>query len=369
MIRIVALLAAGTVLALSLPALAQDHSIHDIPGMSKPRPGKKPAPAKSAPAKPKPVPSKPAVEDHGGHAMPGTDMGAPMQAQDKPAPTDSGGAAADPHAMHRGMNMGQDAGPTLEMAETGTALPAGDASAPPVPTDYYADRFFPAGEMAHARHTGMKEMGGQSFGTVMFNLAEVQTRAGREGFRWDGEGWFGGDINRITVKSEGEGRFGEGVENAEVQALYSRAIDPYWNLQLGVRHHFSPTPTRTYATFGFEGLAPYQFEIEGAVFVSPQGDVLGRLEGYYDQRITQRLIFQPRLEMNLSAQDMPAQRIGSGLTDVELGLRARYEVTRRLAPYIGVNWEAKSGRTADFARADGDKPASAGFVAGVRFGF
>ncbi|MBB4100434.1 copper resistance protein B [Sphingomonas kyeonggiensis] len=366
MTRVAALLAAGTALALSLPASAQDHSMHDMPGMAKPKqPKRKPQAAKPAPAKPKPVPPKPAAEDHSGHMMPGTDMGAPTTAEDKPAPTESG-AAADPHAMHSGMEMGQDAG---AMPETGTALPAGDAPAPPVPTDYYGDRFFPADEMARTRHAGMKEMGGQSFGTAMFNLAEVQVRDGREGFRWDGEGWFGGDINRLTVKSEGEGRFGEGVEGAEVQALYSRAIDPYWNLQVGVRHDFKPTPNRTYATLGFEGLAPYQFEIEGAVFLSPQGDVLGRLEGYYDQRITQRLILQPRLEVNLSAQDMPSQRIGSGLTDVELGLRARYEITRRLAPYVGLNWEAKSGRTADYARADGEKPASLGFVAGIRFGF
>jgi len=136
-----------------------------------------------------------------------------------------------------------------------------------------------------------------------------------------------------------------------------------------VRHDFKPTPTRTYATLGFEGLAPYQFEIEGAVFISPQGEVLGRLEGYYDQRITQRLILQPRLEVNLSAQDIPAQQIGSGLSSVELGLRARYEITRRIAPYIGANWEAKSGRSADLARADGERPATLGLVGGIRFGF
>jgi len=255
------------------------------------------------------------------------------------------------------------------MQETGTALPAGNAPAPPQPSDHYADRFFPSAEMARARHHMMREMGGQSFGTVLFNLAEVQPRSGADGYRWDGEAWFGGDINRLTVKSEGEGRFGEGIEGAEVQALYSRAIGPYFNLQAGLRHDFQPSPTRTYATIGFEGLAPYRFDVEGAAFLSPQGDLLGRLAGYYDQRITQRLVLQPRLEINLSAQDMPRQRIGSGLTDAELGLRLRYEIDRRFAPYVGVSWQAKTGRTADYARADGDKPSSFGFVAGLRFGF
>jgi len=363
-IRVAAFLATGTALVFSLPSAAQDHAMHDMPAMPERKPAKKPVPARPVEAEPKPTPA----EDHGGPAMPGMDMGAPMPAPGKPAPADVG-SAADPHAMHGGMDLGGEAAAMPAMTETGTALPVGDAPAPPVPTDYYADRFFPADEMAHVRHAGMKEMGGQSFGTVMFNLAEVQARAGREAFRWDGEGWFGGDINRLTVKSEGEGRFGGGVESAEIQALYSRAIDPYWNLQAGVRHDFQPTPTRTYATLGFEGLAPYQFEVEGAVFLSSQGEVLGRLEGYYDQRITQRVILQPRVEVNLSAQDMPAQRIGSGLSSIELGLRARYEITRRLAPYIGLNWEAKAGRSADFARADGDKPAALSFVGGLRFGF
>jgi len=314
MSRLAALLAGASALAFALPAAAQDHSGHDMPGMTMPMPPAEPA---TTP----PTNGEPAGQDHGA------------------------------------------------MQETGTALPAGDAPAPPQPSDHYADRFFPSAEMARARYHMMREMGGQSFGTVLFNLAEVQPRSGGAGYRWDGEAWFGGDINRLTVKSEGEGRFGEGIEGAEVQALYSRAIGPYFNLQAGLRHDFQPSPTRTYATIGFEGLAPYRFDVEGAAFLSPQGDLLGRLAGYYDQRITQRLVLQPRLEINLSAQDMPRQRIGSGLTDAELGLRLRYEIDRRFAPYVGVSWQAKTGRTADYARADGDKPSSFGFVAGLRFGF
>jgi copper resistance protein B len=111
------------------------------------------------------------------------------------------------------------------------------------------------------------------------------------------------------------------------------------------------------------------FEVEGALFLSNKGEVLGRLEGYYDQRLTQRLILQPRVELSLSAQDAPEIRLGSGLTDAELGLRLRHEVSHQFAPYIGVSYEAKTGRTADFARADGKDPTTTSFVAGVRFWF
>ena len=195
------------------------------------------------------------------------------------------------------------------------------------------------------------------------------TRKGSDGFRWDGEAWLGGDINRLVLKSEGGGAFSSGVDSAEIQALYSRAIGPYWNVQAGVRHDFQPNPSRTYATIGIEGLAPYWFEVEGALFLSDKGDVLARAEGYYDQRITQRLILQPRVELNFSAQDVPENRIGSGLSNAELGLRLRYEIRREFAPYVGISYERKVGDTARYARADGEGVGGTSFVLGVRAWF
>ena len=396
--RALAALAAATALtlALALPAAAQD--MPGMPGMKMPAPAKKPAAAR--PAAKKPIAKKPAQKAARGpaprraqapaaNAMPGmampsakpdsaTAVPAMPGMADKPAPDTAGTPPQDPRSMP-GMDMSGDHGahdmsamPGMTMpgmAQTGTALPAGDAPAPPPPMDHYADRFFPASEMSRSRAAMMRAQGGQTLYQVMFNLAEVQARAGRDGYRWDGEAWVGGDINRLWLKSEGEGAFREGVESAEVQALYSRAIGPYFNLQAGVRHDFRPSPTRTYATVGFEGLAPYMFEVEGALFLSNKGEVLGRLEGYYDQRLTQRVTLQPRVEFNLSTQDVPEIRIGSGLTDAELGLRLRYEISRQFAPYIGVSYEAKTGRTADFARADGKDPTTTNFVAGVRFWF
>jgi copper resistance protein B len=259
------------------------------------------------------------------------------------------------------------AAPAMEM--TGTALPAGDAPAPPPPTYHYADRQFPPEEMADARRQMMFEQGGQPFYQVMFNLAEYQAREGADGYRWDGEFSIGGDINRFVLKSEGEGTFGGPLEQAEIQALYSRALDPYWNLQVGIRHDIRPNPSRTYATIGIEGLAPYWFEIEGALVLSDRGGVFARAEAYYDQRITQNFVLQPRVEANFSAQDVPQNGVGSGFTDLEVGLRLRYEKRRELAPYIGVSWERQFGGTARFSRARGDGTGGFSFVAGVRTWF
>ncbi len=260
-------------------------------------------------------------------------------------------------------------GMTMAAPASGTDLPVGSAPAPVASMDHYADRQFGPADMAKARSRMMTEEGGQLFYQVLFNLAEIQIRNGNGGYRWDGEAWFGGDINRLAIKSEGEGTFHWGVDSAEVQALYSRAVGPYYSLQAGVRHDFQPKPSRTYATVGFEGLSPYEFETEGALFLSEKGDLLARLEGWYDHQITQRLILQPRVELNFAAQDVPEDRYGAGLVDAELGLRLRYELRRELAPYIGVSYERKTGRTAEFARADGEKAETTSLVVGMRTWF
>jgi copper resistance protein B len=375
MIRRLTLLAASTALLTATAARAQDHSSHgSMPGMQMPapqkpaakRPAAKPArkPARRPAARPaaKQTPQKAApsgtMEKMDHSAMPG------METTPRAQPAMPGMDMQD-HSQHGAAPQGAHAG--MEMI--GTALPAGDAPAPAPPTDHYADRQFPGEEMKRAREHMMREQGGRTLYQVMFNLAEYQGRKGPDGYHWDGEAFVGGDINRLWLKSEGEGAFREGIESAEVQALYSHAIGPYFNLQAGVRQDFGPGPNRTYATVGFEGLAPYMFEVEGALFLSNKGDLLGRLECYYDQRITQRLILQPRIELNLAAQDVPENRLGAGLTDAELGLRLRYEITRQFAPYIGVSYEAKTGRTADFARAAREDPTTTSVVAGLRLWF
>jgi copper resistance protein B len=273
-------------------------------------------------------------------------------------------AAADPHAGHD-----MSAMPMAGQSKIGTDLPVGEAPAPAPQPGLAAARYWGAEAMEQANRDLRREHGGMTYPTVMLNIAEYQARKGREGYRWDGEASFGGDVDRFVLKSEGEGTFGEPLEQAELQALYSRALDPYWNLQVGVRHDFRPKPSRTYATIGLEGLAPYWFEIEGALFLSDKGDVLARAEAYYDQRITQDLVLQPRIEANFAAQDVAENGIGSGLSDLEVGLRLRYERKREFAPYVGVSWERQFGDTARFSRARGDGTGGFSFVAGVRAWF
>jgi len=372
------------------PAAAQMHEMHGMkmPGTAMPAKTapKKPAPRKPARAKPaarKAAPTRVQTAKPAASSMPAMDMSPTVACSAEhaalghcqPAAT---GATTPPPAMpaaaacppeHAAMGHCTPPASDGPAAPTGTDQPAGNAPPPAPPTTLAAARFYDSATMATANRMMRDEHGGMRFSQILFNLAEVQVRNGRDGYRWDGAGWFGGDIDRLVVKTEGEGGFGDRVESAEVQALYSRALDPYWNLQAGVRQDLGAGSKRTYAALGVEGLAPYWFDVEGTLFLSDKGDVLARAEAWYDQRITQRAILQPRVELNLAAQDMPGSRIGAGLSTAELGLRLRYEIRREFAPYVGLSWERRYGATARYARSDGDRTGGVSLALGVRAWF
>jgi copper resistance protein B len=222
--------------------------------------------------------------------------------------------------------------------------------------------------MNEARQELVRETDGGMRLWIQGDRVEYRAREGADGYLWDVQGYYGGDINKFWFKSEGEGSFGEPIEGAEVQALWSRAIAPFFDFQAGVRQDLTG-PERTHAVIGIQGIAPYKFEMDAAAFISNKGDVTARIEGEIDQRITQRLILQPRAELALSAQDIPELGVGAGIDRIEAGLRLRYEFVREFAPYIGVAQEWRIGGSADFARAAGEDPSVTNYVVGVRFWF
>ncbi|HYD89453.1 MAG TPA: copper resistance protein B [Vitreimonas sp.] len=244
----------------------------------------------------------------------------------------------------------------------------GNVPAPEPPADHAAERFYSADEMEAARAQLRREHGGAIVSSIMLDTAELEFGDDETSFHWEGEGWIGGDINRFVFKTEGEAHEDD-VESAEVQALYSRAIGPYFDFQAGVRYDIEPRSNRAYAVLGFEGVAPYWFETTGALFVSDEGELSARFESSYDARLTQRWILQPRVEINLSADDIPELGVGAGFTEAELGLRLRYDITRTFSPYVGVSYETTLGDTADYVRADSEDVAATRFVVGVRTWF
>lgn len=197
---------------------------------------------------------------------------------------------------------------------------------------------------------------------------EMRDTSGDNTLSWSAQGWMGKDLRKLWVKTEGE-RAGGDTDEAELQFLYSKAIARYWDLQFGVRHDFEPSPSQSWAVIGVQGLAPYFFETDVALFIGKSGRTALRFESEYELLLTQRLIFTPEIEVNFYGQDDVDIGIGSGLSDLEFGLRLRYEIRREFAPYIGVNWSRLFGNTKDFARIAGKSTSDAHLVIGLRMWF
>lgn len=244
----------------------------------------------------------------------------------------------------------------------------GNEPPPPVATDYAADRLFPADRMAPARAALLQE-GRFRTSTLRIDRLEYRALDGRDGYAFEVQAWTGGDIDRFVLDAAGEGGFGQAPEAMEVSALWRRAITPYFNLDLGVRHDFHPAPQRTYAVAGVSGLTPYWIEVQGQVLLSDKGDAHVRIELEHDMRITRKLILQPALEMDLALQDVPELDIGAGFEKIELGARLRYHLDRRFAPYFGVHWERKLGETAAIARRRGEGASAISALFGFRTWF
>lgn len=284
-----------------------------------------PAPARAQASDPQP--------DHSGH-----------QQQPTPPPADRDG-----HKAHEG-----DVRPE--------AAAAVDQPVTPIPPLTDADRraAFPQleGHTAHDRATHY---------SVLFDQLEWQTGA-QGGLTWDTTNWWGGDVHRLWVRSEGEMN-GSTVESADAHLLYGRAIARWWDLVAGVRQDMRPGPSRTWAAVGIQGLAPYWFDIQATASVGAEGRTHARVETEYELLFTNRLVLQPLVELELYGKDDPERGIGAGLSTLEAGVRLRYEFRRELAPYVGVTWRNAFGRTADLAEQRGERAGRVRAVIGIRTWF
>jgi len=217
--------------------------------------------------------------------------------------------------------------------------------------------------------TGMDMLDDSRQGMLLLDQLEyVHSRDGGNAAVIDGRAWYGGDIDKLWLKFEGEHADGR-LQDLRTETLWDHAVSTYWDTQLGVRHDFGIGPGRTWAAFGVQGLAPYWFETEATFYVGQGGRTAARVQAECEVLLTQRLILQPRAEVNFYGKDDPARGIGSGLSDAEVGLRLRYEIRREFAPYVGVVWNQRFGKTADFARAQGEHADDLEFVAGLRVWF
>ena len=186
-------------------------------------------------------------------------------------------------------------------------------------------------------------------------------------FEWEGDAWVGGDRRKLWLKTEGEVEDGD-VHEGRAELLYSRNVSTFWDVQAGVRRDFEPYGVNHLA-LGVQGLAPFQFETEAFAYLSEDGDVSARFLQSLDVHLTQRMILEPEVEIELQAGDVPERRLGAGFSSAELSAQLRYEVTRKFAPYVELAWRRSLGKTADLAEAAGEDTETTSLKAGLRVWF
>lgn len=236
------------------------------------------------------------------------------------------------------------------------------------PTDAPEVRAAPADQAAMQSQMDMGAMGHDER-TFTYNRIELDYARdnGRDVLNWDAEGWVGGDRDKFWYKAEGE-REGGRVEQAEFQALYSRNVWTFFDVQGGVRYDLEPD-RRGYTVIGVQGLSPYLLETELHAFVGFKGDVSIRYKQSFDLLMTNRLIVSPSLETDLYLNDARDRGVKSGFSRIETGVAVRYEFSRKFAPYLAVVYDRNLGGTARLTRAAGEDVGGWQVRAGVRAWF
>lgn len=281
----------------------------------------------------------------------GQQMQSPKPASQQAMPSMDKGMAGRDFGMQMGLMQGMKMGPM----QGGSPPP--DARDP----DTYAEG------TSFANLPGNEMDDDMPFGRVLLDKFEYAKGDSEQGQNIDAEGWYGNDYNKAWFKAEGERRGGR-PESLRTEALWDRTFATFWSTQLGVRHDSGGGDSRNWLAFGVRGLAPYWFDTEATAYWSG-GTLAARFNVRYELLFTQQLILEPEVEANLYSRSDADRGLGSGLSDLELGLRLRYEIRRQFAPYVGVTWNRNFGGTADYARARGKRNKTTQLVAGVRIWF
>lgn len=267
-------------------------------------------------------------------------------------------SATDPM---KGMEMARTSGPGAKETNMQMgSMQGGNAPPDARDPDAYAEGY------GYSGMPGLEKVDQIRFGKVLVEELEYLNGNEGSGVNWSAQGNYGGDQDKLWLRTQGQKVPGENLDpTSGADALWWHAITPFWGSQLGLAQDFGPG-AHTYLAAGVEGLAPRWFDIQVTGYVGDDGRLSARFKGSYDMRFTNRLILAPSLEANIYSKPDIERGLGAGLGNIEAGLRLRYELRRKFAPYIGYVWERSFAGSANLRRVQGSPVHERRFVAGVR---
>lgn len=286
---------------------------------------------------------------HAGHT-------APVPVPENPVPAEHTG-----HDDKQSADTMPDASPPKHDMEMG-AMQGG--TAPPDARDPHAY----AEGYEYTGMAGIETSDQITFGWLSADELEYLSGNEGDGYAWNLQAHYGDDRNKLWLRTQGLKVPDELDPTTSGEILWWRPRTAFWGTQLGLRQDFG-SGAHTYLAAGIEGIAPYWFIIEATGYLGDDGRLAARFKVSYDFRFSNRLILTPNIEANAYSKPEDERGLGSGLGNVEAGLRLRYEIRRKFAPYVGYVWERSFSGTADRRRAAGDPIKEHRFVAGLRMWF
>ncbi|GHA03776.1 hypothetical protein GCM10008090_11240 [Arenicella chitinivorans] len=209
--------------------------------------------------------------------------------------------------------------------------------------------------------------------TKVMSEFEYLSEHGKGVLEWDIDAWHGRDLSKFWLKTSGE-LVDSDVESANIELVYSHAVSAYWDQQFGIRHDLKPDPlgrARNWLSYGFIGTAPYFIEVDARVFVGEESSSQLLIELERELMLTQEWVLTPELDIVANGRSNEVYGEGSGLAEIEFGLRLGYEHNgnRKFQPFVGITAKQSFGTTRQYKKSEGEASSDVSLMLGIHSWF
>ncbi len=222
----------------------------------------------------------------------------------------------------------------------------------------------------HAAH--LKEHGGQIYQQTTLESKWLRNDNAQGALKSKLETRIGTDENKIFIKVHADKAESQQTEY-DAKLLYSRNVADFWDVQAGMRYRNEPNreidQDQVDAVFGLHGMAPYFFETDAYLYIGQDRQVSFNLETERDLLLTQKLIIQPYLDINVVLSDDSNYAKKTGLNSVQVGLETRYEINKKVMPFIDVAYGYNKGIQETAWQKSSSSENEWFYGAGIRFKF